>query len=384
MVENGGTATVTASISIAAGSDLTVNLGFAGTGTGGGTDYSRSSASIVITAGNTSGSITLTGVNDNLYEGDETIVVSVASTSGASVTDGSSAQTVTITDDDFRPRIDMTSSRAPTIYENGAPGTFTITYQLSTVAGVDVVFNIALFGPSTTATVGSDFTISSTTLTIPAGSLTASTTITVIDDASFEDTDETAYYLIQSATNADIDSDTNTTITIRDNDASGGLSCLNNGALYRGAGNTEQCFCPIAFSGTQCELPIAHDRPITISVSSNELTENSGTITMTISLAEPNPFGTTTVVVLNGGGSASLSDYSVSASPVVFNTNQVTKTVTLSATYDEIIEGDETFTVGVKTHSADGTSAPADFYSYNSSENETITIHDGIITDPVP
>ena len=55
---------------------MTVTLGFSGTATNG-ADYTRSGTSIVIPAGSTTGSITLTGVDDALDEADETVVVDI-------------------------------------------------------------------------------------------------------------------------------------------------------------------------------------------------------------------------------------------------------------------------------------------------------------------
>ncbi len=57
--------------------DVTINLAFAGTASG--ADYSTSGASIVITAGNTNGSIVLTGIDDLTDEPNESIVVDVTS-----------------------------------------------------------------------------------------------------------------------------------------------------------------------------------------------------------------------------------------------------------------------------------------------------------------
>ena len=56
----GGVATVTATLSAASGQDVTVDLGF--TGTAAPSDYTASGVQIVIAAGSTSGSVTLTAV----------------------------------------------------------------------------------------------------------------------------------------------------------------------------------------------------------------------------------------------------------------------------------------------------------------------------------
>ena len=102
MAEAAGTATVTATLSAAHTLPVTVNLAFAGTAVLT-ADYTRSAASIVIAAGSTSGSITLTAVPDTVYENpNETIVVDIATVVNA--TEGGTQQVMAIiTDDDPAP-----------------------------------------------------------------------------------------------------------------------------------------------------------------------------------------------------------------------------------------------------------------------------------------
>ncbi|MBR9814373.1 hypothetical protein GYB61_11025, partial [bacterium] len=78
LAENGGVATVTATLSNASSETVTVALTNSGTATSG-TDYTPSASQIVIAAGATTGSITLTGINDAIFEGDESIVTDIAS-----------------------------------------------------------------------------------------------------------------------------------------------------------------------------------------------------------------------------------------------------------------------------------------------------------------
>src|SRR5439155_413188 len=65
MDEAAGVGTVTATLSGPSGLTVTVNLGFSGTATLT-ADYTRSATSIVIPAGSTNGSMTLTAVQDTL------------------------------------------------------------------------------------------------------------------------------------------------------------------------------------------------------------------------------------------------------------------------------------------------------------------------------
>src|SRR5262249_38544490 len=94
--ENAGVATVTATLSAVSGQDVTVNLGFTGTATYP-DDYTRSGSSIVIPAGQASGSITLTGVQDTIQEPDETIEVDILSVTNG-IENGTQQVTATITD----------------------------------------------------------------------------------------------------------------------------------------------------------------------------------------------------------------------------------------------------------------------------------------------
>jgi Ca2+-binding RTX toxin-like protein len=82
VAEAGGAATVTATLSTAATQDVVINLAFGGTATPT-EDFTPSANSILIPAGQVSGSITLTAVQDIVDESDETIVVSIDSTSNA-------------------------------------------------------------------------------------------------------------------------------------------------------------------------------------------------------------------------------------------------------------------------------------------------------------
>ncbi|MCX6924991.1 MAG: Ig-like domain-containing protein [Verrucomicrobia bacterium] len=102
MAEAGGVATVTATLSAAYTQPVTVNLAFSGTATLT-TDYTRSATNIVIAAGSSNGSITLTAVQDTLYENpNETIVVDIDTVVNGTES-GTQQVTVIITDDDPAP-----------------------------------------------------------------------------------------------------------------------------------------------------------------------------------------------------------------------------------------------------------------------------------------
>jgi hypothetical protein len=103
--ENGGMADLTASLSASSGQDVTCVLNFSGTATEG-TDYNISSSEIVITAGNISGSITVSAIDDTLKNGNRSVVIDIASVTNAQH-DGLQAQTLTIEDDDVPPGVSL-------------------------------------------------------------------------------------------------------------------------------------------------------------------------------------------------------------------------------------------------------------------------------------
>ena len=82
IAEAGGVATFTATLSAAATADVTVDLGITGTATAG-DDYTASGNQIVIATGATSGSITVTAVDDAIDDDAETVVVDITTVTGA-------------------------------------------------------------------------------------------------------------------------------------------------------------------------------------------------------------------------------------------------------------------------------------------------------------
>lgn len=96
--ENAGSTRVTATLNGKASKDVTVNLAFSGTATFG-LDYSVSGSQIIVPAGSLSGSVQITAIQDNIVEGDESIIVSFASLSEATRLD-TTTLTIIISDDD--------------------------------------------------------------------------------------------------------------------------------------------------------------------------------------------------------------------------------------------------------------------------------------------
>src|SRR5205814_2345131 len=194
MAEAGGVATVTATLSAVSGQSVTVSLAFSGTATIT-NDYLPSATSIVIPAGSTTGSITLTAVQDTLDEVDETIIVDVSSVTNGTES-GTQQVTAIITDDDPLPTVSFTANSSSGL-ESVTPATLTV--SLSTVSGRTVTVGYSVTGGTATGG-GVDYTLANGTLSFAPGVTTQSISIAVLNDTLDED-DETIQVALASATN---------------------------------------------------------------------------------------------------------------------------------------------------------------------------------------
>jgi hypothetical protein len=103
--ENAGVATFTASLSEVTTVPVTIDLDISGTTDA--SDFAASATQIVVAPGSTSGSITVTALQDELDEADETVVIDISDVTGGTES-GVQQQTTTITDDD-EPKLTVTA-----------------------------------------------------------------------------------------------------------------------------------------------------------------------------------------------------------------------------------------------------------------------------------
>lgn len=211
IAEAAGVATVTATLNGAHTQDVTVNLAFSGTATLT-DDYTRSGTSITIPAGQTSGTITLTAVQDATPEiPDETIVVDVDTVVNGTE-NGSQQATATITDDDGDPHVTLGIAGTPMAE---ALGVATVTATLDKTHTQDVTVNLAFSG---TATLTADYTRSGTSIVIPAGQTSGTMTLTAVQDAVYENPNETIIVDISTVQNGLETGTQQVTATIADDD----------------------------------------------------------------------------------------------------------------------------------------------------------------------
>lgn len=177
ILEDGGTATVTATLDSATYQPVTVHLTYGGTAVSG-TDYTRSSTTITIPAFKTTGTVRLTGVKNQTYSGDRTILVGMASVAGGNAASGQVS--VTLTENEPVPTVTLQvlDGSGNPVTEGSlseANGTIKVYGWLSSAVSKDVTVNLTLAG---TAVKDTNYTASDTKIVIPAGKAVASITLT--------------------------------------------------------------------------------------------------------------------------------------------------------------------------------------------------------------
>ncbi|MGW8122653.1 beta strand repeat-containing protein, partial [Roseivirga echinicomitans] len=302
--EGEGTNTITATLSAVSGQDVTVTIGVKAGGTATETtDFTLSSTSIVIAAGTTTGTAILTAVQDVLDEVNETITIEITGvTNGAE--DGTQEVTSTITDDDAAPTVTLTQSTT-TFAE--AEGTNTITATLSAVSGQDVTVTIGVKAGGT-ATETTDFTLSSTSIVIAAGTTTGTAILTAVQDA-LDEVNETITIEITGVTNGAEDGTQEVTSTITDDDAA---------------------------------------PTVTLTQSTTTFAEGEGTNTITATLSAVSGQDVTVTIGVKAGGTATeTTDFTLSSTSIVIAAGTTTGTAILTAVQDVLDEVNETITIEI-------------------------------------
>jgi len=152
-----------------------------------------------ISAGQTSGTFTITPIEDGFYEVDETVIFTPGTPTNGTLGSDVVAYTATLQNFDT-PSVVTFALSSSTIEELN--GSVTLTATTTPVSGADIT--IPFTASDTSTALPSEYTVSGTEIIIPAGSSSASVTITTSADQ--DDTDieviETIIFTIGSVTNA--------------------------------------------------------------------------------------------------------------------------------------------------------------------------------------
>jgi hypothetical protein len=203
------TATLSVNLGLASEKQITVDYLTTAGGTAGVDDFTLAAGTLTFSPGTTTLTVPVTIVNDALDEDDETVRVSLANASNATLPP-TRLHTLTIADNDDLPALAFQQASSTA---SEATATHAVNVQLSAPSGRTVQFSLTRTGTSTTA----DLTLPATTFSIPAGSTMVTINATVIND-TIDDNNETAVLTLTGLVNASAGTPAAHTITIADDD----------------------------------------------------------------------------------------------------------------------------------------------------------------------
>ena len=194
------------------GTDLTVRYVVSGTATPD-ADYASPGGAIVIAAGEASAVVDVAVLDDAVYDGGETVQLTLVATESYRVGEPRAAS-VSIADDEAPPPVVTVVAADPSAAEAGRdPGVFRVSRTGD--LGSDLVVSYAVAG---TAVPGTDYDSLAGSVTIPAGEADATFSVFPIDDTGYEPNESVAVTLSPNPA-YDLGAASAATVTIVSDDA---------------------------------------------------------------------------------------------------------------------------------------------------------------------
>ena len=319
--EAGGSSTVTATLDHASSDATTIEVSAPGAG-----EFNLSGNRILtIAAGQTTstGTVTITAVNDTTYTGDGSVTVSGTATNALGVMQPVAVM-LTIEEDDTESTT-VTLAVSPASVSEGASGTarqVTVTATLDEAARPDAVA-VAVSVAAATAVEGDDFgMVPPFTVTIPGGSTSATGTFTLApQDDGTDEPDETVT-VSGSVSGLTVLPSGGVAVTIIDNDAT---------------------------------------PRVTLVLDPASMTENGSVSTVTATLDRPSAEETTVTVSAAAGSNTDTGDFTPSGSTLTIAAGSTTSTgtVTITANNNLLSDGDKSVTVSATAANGLGVTAPS-------------------------
>ncbi|MGQ0832700.1 MAG: beta strand repeat-containing protein [Microthrixaceae bacterium] len=261
-----------------------------------GSDYTATSGTVTIPAGEMSKNVLVPVTTDSFPEPNETLTLTLSNPStGTSIGDGSAVGTIS-NDDGAPPALSVND---PSTAETDLPGS--VDFIISLPANASQTITVGYATSSGTATSGVDFGASSGTATILAGASTATVTVPVVGD-DLDEADETFTLTLTNPTNATI-LDGAGAATITDDDSAPTITS---------------------------DAPTAGE------------TDGASSLVFAVSLSAASGRTVTVDYATSNGTATAGTDYTAVNGTLIFSAGQVSKTVTVPITGDNLYEADET------------------------------------------
>ena len=321
-------------------------------------DYTIDSKSLTINAGESSGTITVRSVNDDVGEGDKTIMLGIKLAGGTSLPDGwtlgTAMHTVTLKDDDRSIHFVTGASNTPSEVEEPArPSNANTNKSVPIVVGIThaptanimVRVEAAGFGNkgqtarSSSSLTSEDYIFAGATLTFPTNMITTQTASLTLINTGERDLDETIVLTLTGV----------------------GISLADEGQGF------------VLGDPHIITIP-ANDRSVGFELSESSFTEGVGaTGVVTVNVTPPAPADITLTVTPTGTATKD-TDYTISTESLTIDAGESSDTITITSMDDNTPEGDETIILEISL--PQGSSLPDGWnfsqHSLNYSQNITI------------
>ncbi|WP_272946224.1 Calx-beta domain-containing protein, partial [Geobacter sp. OR-1] len=276
VAENGSTATIT--VTRTGGTVGAASVQYAtsnGTATSG-SDYTTASGTLNWANGDSANkTFTVPVTNDTVYEGNETVNLTLSNASGATLGTQTTA-TLTITDNESPPTVQF-SATSGSGAESVTPVTVTVTLS-GTASAVPVTVPFSVNASSTATGSGTDYTISASPLTFAPGVTSQNITLNIVDDTAVEP-NETVIVNLGTPSNANLGTNTTYTYTINNNDvAPVGTIGLSASAYSIGEAGPSVTITATRTGGSSGAVGISYATSSGTALSGSDFTATSGTL----------------------------------------------------------------------------------------------------------
>ena len=315
--ENGGVSTVTATLDHPSSQATTVTVTATPESPAVAGDFTLSGSRLTIAAGETTstGTVTITAVNNPVHEGDKTVTVSATATNSYGITAPQDVA-LTIEEDEVLPVVSIDDASV----DEGDTGSTTLefTVRLDRTAREPARVDWATADGSATA--GTDYRAGTGTLMFAGGDSSKTVTVSVTGD-EVDERDETFTVTLSNPSSLALGDDT-ATGTIVDDD----------------------------------------DPTVTLVLTPASIGEDGGVSTVTATLDRASSQATTVTVTATPESPAVAGDYTLSGSRLTIAPGETTSTgtVTVTAVDNAVHASDRTVTVSATAENAQGVTAPQD------------------------
>jgi hypothetical protein len=284
--------------------NLLVNYTVSGTASNG-TDYIALGGSVTIAAGRPNVTLSLSAINDALVEGDETVTVTITSSTAYNV--GNPGLATVVLQDNELPTVAFTVSDSTAQEPGPDAGEFRFTRTGAATNDLTVFYRI-----TGTATPGADYVALPGSFLFAAGSTSAVVTVAPLDDLFVEVNESVTMMLLPDPNYVVGTPPSPSSVTLRDDDD-----------LTAGAP-------AIGFTLAASKGP-----------------ENDTLATISLTLSTNRPAGNCSVNYSVTGGTATGGgvDYTLATGVLVFPTNEVNRTLSFTVINDTNVEPDETIVI---------------------------------------